>query len=432
MTRIGSVAAGTLGFILVWTSLALCAERLSSYNFLQDVSVDRNHGELQILLKFRKPLAHFEGPNFFKKSIQMDFPFTYVNPSKRYFDTGDETVRQVYVSQFDRNRLRLRLILAPGTPNLKNQTVVEQVGRVLRIRIKKIAPVPIRLPKETPDELESLLARASLIQEAQAPKTKTTSSQQAARSAQAKPSPVSVAKGEVIPAAAAKEIKKASPLLSETLGQAWKKDRSKQASPSNPLPLKTKKAGLLDFEEGLSLGQPDLFSASLKMAYTLALVLGFMFIVLHFFKKFGLKNSVFGGEGKPVKVLSTGFLAPRKSIALVEVAGDILVLGIANDQISLLSSIQDPEKIEQIKNSLQKKGGRAKPPAPRREPEAGNTQAKNPGVDVYNKRLVPSGSTNPFGEYVKQFTDSSEAKPVSPKEVAGRVRKKMGEVPVFE
>ena len=432
MTRIGGVAAGALGCILVWTSLALCAERLSSYNFLQDVSVDRNNGELQIQLKFRKPLAHFQGPDFFKKSIQMDFPAAYVNPSKRYFDTGDETVRQVYVSQFDRNRLRLRLILAPGTPNLKNQTVVEQLGRVLRIRINKTAPAPNRLRKETPDALESLLARASLIQMTQAPKTKTTSGQQAARSAQANPSPASAVKGEGNPTAAAKEIKKASPPLSQTLGQAWKKERPKQASPSNPLPLKTKKAGLLDFEEGLSVGQPDLFSASLKMAYTLALVLGLMFIVLHFFKKFGLKNSVFGSEGKPIKVLSTGFLAPRKSIALVEVAGDVLVLGIANDQISLLGSIQDPEKIEQIKNSLQKKGGRAKPSAPRREPEAENTPAKKQGVDVYNKRLVSSGATNPFGEYVKQFTDSPEAKPVSPKEVAARVRKKLGEVPVFE
>ena len=186
-----------------------------------------------------------------------------------------------------------------------------------------------------------------------------------------------------------------------------------------------------------------MFSASLKMVYTLGLVLGLMFIVFHLFKKFGLKNSVFGGEGKPIKVLSTGFLAPRKSIALVEVAGDVLVIGISNDQISLLGNVQDPERIEQIKSTLHKKGHERKPVAasprpdneviqPRTVKEEKKPQAKKQGVDVYNKRLVNSGSTNPFGEYVKQFENSSDAEQPTMKDVASRVKKKLEEVPIFK
>jgi flagellar biosynthetic protein FliO len=179
------------------------------------------------------------------------------------------------------------------------------------------------------------------------------------------------------------------------------------------------------------------------MVYTLGLVLGAMFVVFHLFKKFGLKNSVFGGEGKPIKVLSTGFLAPRKSIALVEVAGDVLVIGISNDQISLLGNVQDPERIEQIKGSLRKKGHDQKPIAespkpndPVVPPPTVKAEKKPPvkkeGVDVYNKRLVRSASTNSFGEYVKQFTNSSDAEQPKMKDVASRVKKNMGEVPVFE
>jgi len=59
-------------------------------------------------------------------------------------------------------------------------------------------------------------------------------------------------------------------------------------------------------------------------------------------------------------------------------------------------------------------------------------RAKRQGVDVYNKRLVNSGSTNSFGEYVKQFENSSEAEQPAMKNVASRVKKNLGEVPIFK
>lgn len=443
MKIIGRIVAGTLGFILLWTSLAFSSQSLSNYNLLQDVAVDRKGGELRIQLKFKKPPVHFQELKFFEKSIQMDFPFAYVNPSKRYFDTGDDRVRQVYVSQRDPKRLRLRLILAPGASVPRDETVIEQVGRVLHIRIRSGAtnPTPIKR-NEVSDSLESLLARASRIQQSKVIRTKTTSGQLTKSETPAPPQVSSPAKEEK-PAVSMKETDTTSTPLSQVLGQALRSEPSKKESSSKPLAATTQKAGLLDFGDDVSAGKPDLFSASLKMVYTLGLVLGVMFVIFHLFKKFGLKNSVFGGEGKPIKVLSTGFLAPRKSIALVEVAGDVLVIGISNDQISLLGNVQDPERIEQIKGAQPKKGHQRKPvaasPKPNNEvvpPQATKVKKKQPvnrqGVDIYNKRLVPSGSTNSFGEYVKQFENSSEAEPPAMKDVASRVKKNLGEVPVFK
>lgn len=443
MKIVGQVAAGTLGFVLLWTHLAFSSQPLSSYNFLQDVTVDRRGGELLIQLKFRNPPVHFQGLKFFKKSIQMDFPFAYVHPSKRYFDTRDDRIRQVYVSQFDPKRLRLRLILAPGASILKDETVVEQVGRVLRIRITSGVPEPTPIKSEISDPLESLLARASRIQQSKVVQTKTTSGQLPKPDLPATPPQVSPSTEEAKPVASTKKMDTTSTPLSQVLGQALKSEQPKKTSSSEPLALKTKKAGLLDFENDLSVGKPDLFSASLKMVYTLGLVLGLMFIIFYLFKKFGLKNSVFGGEGKPIKVLSTGFLAPRKSIALVEVAGDVLVIGISNDQISLLGNVQDPEKIEQIKSTLHKKSPERKSvaasPKPNNggiQPKAGKEekklQARKQGVDVYNKRLIKPGSTKPFGEYVKQFVNSSEAEQPAMKGMAARVKKKFEEVPIFK
>ena len=443
MKIVGPVIAGTLGFILLWTHLAFSSQPLSSYNLLQDVTVDRRGGELLIQLKFKNPPVHFQGPKFFKKSIQIDFPLAYVNPSKRYFDTGDDRIRQVYVSQFDPKRLRLRLMLASDASVLKDETVVEQVGRVLRVRINSSSLEPPPIKSEISDSLESLLARASRIQQSRAVQTKTTSGQLS------KPGPseiqpkASQSTKEVKPVSSTKKTGKKDTPLSQVLGQALKNEQPEKVSSSDPLVLKTQKAGMLDFGNDLSSGDSDLFSASLKMASMLGLVLGLIFVVFHLFKKFGLKNSVFGGEGKPIKVLSTGFLAPRKSIALVEVAGDILVIGISNDQISLLSNVQDPGRIEKIKNTLHKKGHERKPVAASFkskseavEPQAGKEeeirQAKKQGVDVYNKRLIKSGSTNPFGEYVRQFSNSSGAEPPAMKDVASRIKKKLEEVPVFK
>lgn len=442
MKIVGPVVVGTLGFILLWTHIAFSSQPLSSYNLLRDVAVERTGGELLIQLEFKSPLVHFQGPKFFKKSIQVDFPFAYVNPSKRYFETGDDRVRQVYVSQFNPKQLRLRLMLAPGASILKNETVVEQEGRVLRIRINSGAAEVTPVKDEGSDPLESLLARASRIQQSNAIKTKTTSGllskSDPAKTRPKAPSPIK----EVKPTSPAREVGNKSPLLSEVLGQALKSEQPKKAPSFEPPAVKTQQAGMLDFGSDLS-GNDDssLFSASLKMASTLGLVLGLMFVVFHLFKKFGLKNSVFGGEGKPIKVLSTGFLAPRKSIALVEVAGDVLVIGISNDQISLLGNVQDPERIEQIKSSLNKKGHDRKPVAASSRPKneivepparQDKPQVKKEGVDVYNKRLIKSRSTNPFGEYVKQFEGSSGAEQTSMKDVAARVKKNLGEVPVFK
>ncbi len=444
MKIIGQIVAGTLGFVLLWTHLAFSSQSLSNYNLLRDVTVDRKGGELLIQLKFKKPPVHFQGPKFFKKSIQIDFPFAYVNPSKRYFYTGDDRIRQVYVSQLDPKWLRLRLILAPGASILKDETVVEQVGRVLRIRIHPGATEPTAAQdNEVSESLESLLARASRIQRTKVIQTKTTSGQLLKPDLSAPPPPVSQPAKEVKPVASTKKTDKTSTPLSQVLGQALKSEQPKKKSSSEPLAVKIKKAGLLDFENDLSVGKPDLFSASLKMVYTLGLVLGLIFIIFHLFKKFGLKNSVFGGEGKPIKVLSTGFLAPRKSIALVEVAGDVLVIGISNDQISLLGNVQDPERIEQIKGTLHKKGHERKPVAASSKPNDEvvppqtvkankKLRAKRQGVDDYNKRLVKSGSTNSFGEYVKQFENSSVAEQPAMKDVASRVKKNLGEVPIFK
>lgn len=441
--RVCRIAAATLVFFMAWAAVGVSAQPMADSNLLQDVSVRHEGPELWIQLQFRKTPVHFQGPVFFKRSIQMDFPQAYIHPAKQYLETGDERIRQVYVSQFDPQHLRLRLILGPQASHLQERTHVEQEGRVLKIRIGSGARAIPPAMDETTDSLESLLARANRIEASKpassAPsgiETKTSSG--LSRSLKRASSPLPPGKTSVATPSPANGNLYDAPEAPPSLDSLLKKDSTEEVVPAQPLQLKTQKAGILDFDSGLSDGSPDLLSASLKMGYTLILVLGVMFLLFHAFKKFGLRNSVFGGDGKPIKVLSTGFLAPRKSIALVEVAGDVLVIGISNDQISLLGNVNDPERIREIKGSLQKnspekterKERHVTPPSP--ENVEASTTPKNSKVDFYKKRLVKSGSTNPFGDYVRQFGESE-----SPESQAVRLRnrsggKHFGKVPVFE
>lgn len=54
------------------------------------------------------------------------------------------------------------------------------------------------------------------------------------------------------------------------------------------------------------------------------------------------------GGGALIQVLATSFVGPKKAITIVKVAGEHLVLGITNSEISFLSKIEDPEAIQQI------------------------------------------------------------------------------------
>ncbi|MEE8422984.1 MAG: flagellar biosynthetic protein FliO [Thermodesulfobacteriota bacterium] len=54
------------------------------------------------------------------------------------------------------------------------------------------------------------------------------------------------------------------------------------------------------------------------------------------------------GGGALIQVLATSFVGPKKAITIVKVAGEHLVLGVTNSEISFLSKIEDPEAIQQI------------------------------------------------------------------------------------
>jgi len=99
---------------------------------------------------------------------------------------------------------------------------------------------------------------------------------------------------------------------------------------------------------------PDIIPTAIKMLTALGIVLGGMLGVYYLAKRI-LKRQVVNSKGKMIKVLESSYIGVKKNISLVEIPGAILVLGITNDHISLLSKIENLEIIEGYKKAENKK-----------------------------------------------------------------------------
>jgi flagellar protein FliO/FliZ len=167
--------------------------------------------------------------------------------------------------------------------------------------------------------------------------------------------------------------------------------------------VQEKTPDFLKFKEPVAPEPPSLLASGWKMFYTLAMVLALMFFIFYVFKKVVLKNSALGGNERLIKVLSSGYLGPKKTVTVVDVAGEVLVLGISDGNISLLTQIHDDERIEKLRggNALGKILSRIGEPKP----------AESKPAEI--KPAASLGSNKLFNKYIKQFTADAETVSVS-------------------
>lgn len=127
-------------------------------------------------------------------------------------------------------------------------------------------------------------------------------------------------------------------------------EQNKSTSPGNekqnlPMPLS---------EESPN-PSPGIFSSLFRLFLGLSITVGLIFVTVWGLKIIWEKrgwNSM-AEEGKPIKVLTSTYLAPRKTIHLIEVGKRILVVGVGNDDMSCLDVIRDPEEVELLRQATQ-------------------------------------------------------------------------------
>ncbi len=365
----------------------------SPLNFFKDISSLSSDEELTLRFEFKRPVSGSGKPIFSGKSVQMDFRNVLIQPAKRFFYTSDSLIPQVYVYQAGPNVVRVRLALGEKAPDLEQRFASESEGRFLVVRIQK------QKSAAEPDILGQLLARASRNLEAERQgRNESVHVGRAALNLLTEPGTEPRKKTLSRMALTKKPERKSLQTIA-----ALEKKRVESKPPAFP------KVGDEKISEPL-----QLFPSSLRMITMLSLVVGLMFVLFYLFKKFVLKNTPFGGSGKLVQVLGTGFLGPKKNIALVEVAGEVLVLGVSEDNISLLTNIQDPEQIERIKNPGAEKTA---PPA------SAATRTQKPELARGNPR-----SAAKFSNYLRESTRQLTPKEKSMAEVSAQIRRNLRKI----
>ncbi len=93
----------------------------------------------------------------------------------------------------------------------------------------------------------------------------------------------------------------------------------------------------------------SLWSSFLKMIFALAIVLGLLIGVMYFMKNFMQRQPSSASSQTMINILSSRYLGPKSSIILVEVADQIIVVGISGQQMTPLARIDDPVSVARMK-----------------------------------------------------------------------------------
>jgi len=98
------------------------------------------------------------------------------------------------------------------------------------------------------------------------------------------------------------------------------------------------------------------FWSFFKMLAALAVVIALMIVAMYFMKKYFFHSLPEANGSALINIITTRHLSPKNSIMLVEVLGQLILLGISNQQMSMLSAINDPDAMEKIRIARLKDG----------------------------------------------------------------------------
>jgi len=82
--------------------------------------------------------------------------------------------------------------------------------------------------------------------------------------------------------------------------------------------------------------------AALKMALALGFVIAALALLSRFSRKWRTGQGL-AGPDSGIRVLTSKMIGPQKSVSLVEVAGEVLALGVTAQQITFLTKIENKE-----------------------------------------------------------------------------------------
>jgi flagellar protein FliO/FliZ len=140
-----------------------------------------------------------------------------------------------------------------------------------------------------------------------------------------------------------------------------------------------------------SFGTGDLWSSVGRLGLTLVAVLGLIWITMWLARRV-LKGRIAGRGESGLRVRERLFLAPKKSIEIVSVGGRMLVLGVTENQISMLTELA-PGDLPDPANAVQ-----GRPVMPRAQEQRQRDllrQARTKMLDLFQSSRIAEAESPP-------------------------------------
>ena len=104
------------------------------------------------------------------------------------------------------------------------------------------------------------------------------------------------------------------------------------------------------------LTQSDIWLAGVKTLAMLSIVLGCLILVIYLMKRFFYQRNGLG-QGNLIRVLSTHHVTPKGRVALIDVAGEKLLIGITSENITCLGKIEPSQDLDRLEAAEKKTTG---------------------------------------------------------------------------
>ena len=330
----------------------LPAEAMASQNYLQNLKVYKNPDELRVVMDFLSPIKAEPILSFYEKSVQFDMPDTYIHPAKRVFEVGDEFLKYVYALQHSKDKVRMRLLVSQSGISLKDRLSVLRDDKNLIIVIKKAAAAKGQETAAIKSKIKNIKSEINI---AGSQKDLEMRSQELGEG-ELKLQMQNIASEPDIQQSKAdinnpEGIKAVEGKIEEVKPQLTTPDSENQTS---NIETKGAGSGYLKYQEPLPVEPPDMSSAIFKTITALAIVLAAVLLISYIAKKVLKKNDIVFGKDKLIRVLGTSYIGVKKAITLLDVAGEVLVIGVTNNNITMLTKLESEDAKSKLLNSNSK------------------------------------------------------------------------------
>lgn len=355
------LVALALSWILVTANPAFSVAKLTGLNRLEGITVTEKEGGIDTVFRFAEEYKGAFTPSFYPKSIQIDLPNAYTNPAKREFRPGAGSVSSATAAQLTLDKVRTRLFLSGDPRSFSSAWKVKRDGATVTLTLEKKAAAHIAPVKDRAPELVVPPARPLAVEtphETVSPKMDVTTSKSFEKDVEdllakaEKESAGNAVKAAEVVKNGKTESAPAQSALGNGLGLLAKPAYAAEApkdAPKEAEPEKTQVKKLIAYEEPKAPEAPSLTAMTGRMIGALALVVSLVLALAWVAQKYmGKLNTAFGNGGL-VRVLTTSSIGVKKQISVVDVAGEIIVLGISGDSITMLTTIDNMESADRLR-----------------------------------------------------------------------------------